>query len=87
MAVTLKVTVAESAALKVANGDDAKLAAESFVVVSSTDQYTGPYEFTPTDQTQTVEIATLQAIQDITINPIPNNYGLITWNGSVLTVS
>lgn len=25
--------------------------------------------------------------QNIVINPIPSNYGLITWNGSVITVS
>ena len=24
---------------------------------------------------------------DVTVNPIPSNYGLITWDGSVLTVS
>jgi hypothetical protein len=25
--------------------------------------------------------------RNIVINPIPSNYGLITWNGSTLTVS
>lgn len=49
--------------------------------------YAGPYEFTPTEVTQTVEIENRTAIQDITINPIPSNYGLITWNGVTLTVS
>lgn len=49
--------------------------------------YDGPYEFTPTEETQTVEIENRMAIQDITINPIPSNYGLITWNGVTLTVS
>ena len=49
--------------------------------------YQGAYEFTPTQSTQTIEIAGKKAIEDITINPIPSNYGLITWNGSVLTVS
>ena len=49
--------------------------------------YDGEYEFTPTEETQTVSIANKLAVQDITINPIPSNYGRITWNGSVLTVS
>lgn len=49
--------------------------------------YSGPYEFTPTDSTQTVSIDNLMATQDITINPIPSNYGLITWDGATLTVS
>ena len=50
-------------------------------------EYTGDYTFTPSGREQTVEIAGMKAVQNITINPIPNNYGLITWNGSVLTVS
>ena len=51
------------------------------------EQYEGPYEFTPTQSTQTIEIAFKQATENIIINPIPSNYGLISWNGSVLTVS
>ena len=49
--------------------------------------YDGEYEFTPTEDTQTVSIANKRAVQDITINPIPSNYGLITWDGSTITVS
>ena len=49
--------------------------------------FEGAYEYTPTDETQTVAINGLRATQDIIINAIPNNYGLITWNGSILTVS
>lgn len=50
-------------------------------------RYEGAYTFTPTDSVQTIEIAELVATADITIEPIPDNYGLITWNGSTLTVS
>lgn len=49
--------------------------------------FDGPYEYTPSAEEQTIPINGKQADQDITINPIPNNWGLITWNGSVLTVS
>lgn len=49
-------------------------------------QYSGPYEFTPGDETQTVQIARKMATQNIKINPVPSNYGKISWNGSVLTV-
>lgn len=52
-----------------------------------TELYPGPYVYTPTEDTQTVEIKDYKASQDITINPIPSNYGLITWNGTTLTVS
>lgn len=49
--------------------------------------YTGEYIFTPTRETQVVPIAGKKATENIIINPIPSNYGLITWDGSVLTVS
>lgn len=51
------------------------------------DTYDGEYEFVPTDQVQIIQISGLTATMDITIDPIPNNYGLITWDGSSLTVS
>lgn len=51
------------------------------------DPYDGPYEVTPTQSTQTLETALKTCVQNIVINPIPSNYGLITYNGSVLTVS
>lgn len=53
----------------------------------SVDEYDGSYEFTPSSEQQTISIAGKMAAEDITIKPIPSNYGLITWNGSALTVS
>ena len=49
--------------------------------------YAGDYEFTPTDEAQTIPMYGKTATRDIVINPIPSNYGKITWNGSTLTVS
>ena len=49
--------------------------------------YGGPYEITPSAEPQTLETNEKYLNNNITINPIPNNYGLITWNGSVITVS
>ena len=49
--------------------------------------YTGPTEFTPTSGEQIVPTKNLRMTDDITINPIPQNYGLITWDGSTITVS
>lgn len=50
-------------------------------------KYQGAYEFTPSAETQTVETAGLVLEDNIIINPIPDNYGLITWDGTVITVS
>lgn len=54
---------------------------------TSGDEYGGPFEVTPTSFEQTLNTADKIVRQNITINPIPSNYGLITWNGSTLTVS
>lgn len=43
---------------------------------------------TPTTSQQTISPDTgYDGLSQVTVNPIPSNYGLITWDGSVLTVS
>ena len=49
--------------------------------------YQGDYQATPSDEVQTIPTAGLYMREDFTIEPIPSNYGLITWDGSTLTVS
>ena len=49
--------------------------------------YEGPYTVTPSQETQTLSTERKISARDIIINPIPSCYGLITWDGSVLTVS
>lgn len=49
--------------------------------------YEGPTEITPTTQTQVLQTEMKTVTSNITVGPIPQNYGLITWDGSVLTVS
>ena len=48
--------------------------------------YEGEYEFTPTEETQVVLIKNMKATDNIVVNPIPQNYGRIEWNGVYLTV-
>ena len=49
--------------------------------------YTGDYTVTPSQETQILLTKNTRLTDNITVNPIPNNYGLITWNGSYITVS
>lgn len=49
--------------------------------------YTGQTVVTPSLETQILRTAQKSVLTDITIEPIPNYYGLITWDGSTLTVS
>lgn len=51
------------------------------------DEFEGAYEYTPSSEIQTIPIAQKKAVRNITINPIPQNYGLITWNGAFLHIS
>lgn len=64
---------------------------ESGTVIKVTEHdlpvYTGQTEVTPSEDVQTLQTANRTVLQNIIINPIPSNYGRITWNGSTLTVS
>lgn len=52
-----------------------------------TEAYIGEYEVTPSSETQTLDTTGKRMTRPVVVNPIPSNYGLITWNGSFLTVS
>lgn len=84
--------------LEVENNAPINLTVDSCLVDASLDSsivirevqatpYTGEYIVTPSAETQTLHTADLLMAQNVTINPIPSNYGLISWNGSFLTVS
>ena len=48
--------------------------------------FSGPYEVTPSAETQTLATEGMVMDRDVVINPIPSNYGRLSWNGSTLTV-
>lgn len=49
--------------------------------------YSGEYIVIPSDEEQVLETQGLAMNGNVIVKPIPENYGKITWNGSVLTVS
>ena len=51
------------------------------------DPYTGEYTVTPSAEAQILLTNNFRMTDNITIEPIPNNYGLITWDGATLMVS
>lgn len=51
------------------------------------DPYTGSYTITPSSEAQVLQTNNMRMTDNVTIEPIPSNYGLITWNGSTITVS
>lgn len=51
------------------------------------DLYDGPTEVTPGEEPQVLNTQNKTLVNRVVVNPIPPNYGKITWNGSILTVS
>ena len=49
--------------------------------------YDGITEITPSQNTQILQTSNKVLTRNIVVNSIPSNYGLITYNGSILTVS
>ena len=49
--------------------------------------YEGPYNIIPAAVEQILNTKNKALSDVITVAPIPQNYGLITWNGSIITVS
>ena len=84
---TFQITFSESSAFNVGFSEESGIFDAEFDSVIASDQYHGGYEFTPSASEQTIPTAGLVLSDNITINPIPSNYGLITWNGSTITVS
>ena len=77
---TIPMTIGSSSVTLVAS-----IGAEYAMV--SADTYEGDYEFTPSDEEQTIVTTNKLLLDNIIINPIPSNYGKMEWNGSYLTVS
>lgn len=85
MAIKLKVQE-NTVSFKVSDNDSTTLKAEQGIPIYPS-AYSREYIVTPSSEVQTLDTEGLMMTHDITINPIPSNYGLITWDGSTLTVS
>ena len=81
---TLSVVGGLSGALSSTSGLNAEMTIPKTIYPES---YEGSYTITPSDHEQEIEIKGLVAKNNITIEPIPSNYGRITWDGSIITVS
>lgn len=57
------------------------------VVIAGVDDYKGVYDVIPTAEPQSLPTKDLRMFDDVRVAAIPNNYGLITYNGSIITVS
>ena len=49
--------------------------------------YDGITEITPSNQVQVLQTSNKTLTRNIIINPIPSNYGLVSWNGLGIRIS
>lgn len=82
----MNVDVAPALDLRVSSPRSISIGMDMAVNIDGT-PYTGQTAVIPSDTRQILPTAGTLLTNDITIEPIPSNYGLITWNGSTLTVS
>lgn len=87
--IMLDVRISEQYDVAVSGSETIGTATDSQIVINriEADEYIGPYEVTPSATEQVLEIRNKKATQNIIVNPIPNNYGLVTWDGVMLTIS
>lgn len=85
--IALHVETVEGVSLDIADNGAVALDVGGSMYAVGPPYYDGSYEVTPSSQTQVIPMEGMRARHDVTVNPIPSNYGLITWNGSTLTVS
>lgn len=86
LVITLSVEDGETSLLSVDSADDAVLSVDG-TFIDGGRYYDGEYEVTPTRSTQVLETGGFKMAQNVIVNPIPRNYGLITYDGSGLMVS
>ena len=79
--VTLTIAGGESIPLAVDVAEDVELS------IGGVRSYSGSIDVEPASYAQVLPTAGRVVTENIVIEPIPSNYGLITWNGSVITVS
>ena len=86
--IALKVSTNSPMPLSVSSSATVPMSIEKMrVKIIDRQPYVGSYEVTPGAAAVVLPTSGLRMTDNITVNPIPSNYGLITWNGSVLTVS
>lgn len=73
--------------MELGTGRDPCLELESDYVGSMLPEYRGATYIIPSESEQILRTEGTRLSTEITVAPIPSNYGRITWDGSTITVS
>lgn len=57
------------------------------VIITHNESYKGDYSVTPSNEQQVIQVKDKTMADNFIVEAIPNNYGLITYNGATITVS
>lgn len=71
----------------VENDNEIEFTNDYVINVSVVPIYDGDYEITPGEEAVILQTNGKELTGNITVNPIPSNWGKIGWNGSYLTVT
>lgn len=82
--VSLEIEAERELALSVDGATEVALSVDG--TVFSPTEYHGTTTVTPSSERQVLATAGTALIEDIVVNPIPSNYGLVTWDGSTLSI-
>jgi hypothetical protein len=85
--VSLTIDERDETLLELDDAPSTTLGIEERIESVSLPEYAGPYEVTPSGSSQVLATSGRAMMADVTVNPIPSNYGLITYSGGILTVS
>ena len=85
--IALHVEESAGAHLTVVDGGSESLKVGGSMYAVGPPRYEGSYEVTPSQQQQVLPTEGKHTLHDIVVQPVPYYYGLITYNGSTITVS
>lgn len=77
----------DSVKLKVSDPDSVKLNVSAPIIAETVPSYEGEYRVTPQTNAVILETFGKRMLHNVIVDPIPSNYGLVTWNGRTLTIS
>ena len=82
----VRLHVLQPESVHLAVGADGGMALAVGAEIYASSAYHGDYSVTPTNQAQTLPTARKRLEQNVIVEPIPSNYGRISYSGSVITV-
>ena len=88
-AVPLNIYGGGTIAIEVQSGESVPLKMEQVRTIYADERtaYDGPYTVTPGMEAQSLQTNGKRMTANVVVNAIPQNYGLVTWNGAWLTIS